>query len=67
MLPTLTFQMKARASDRTVGGKVELKIWGRSKRGRERGTTGRRKWKEDGAEACGMEKPQVIWDLMDGK
>jgi hypothetical protein len=27
----------------------------------------KRWWKEDGAEACGLEKPQIIWDLIDGK
>ena len=40
LLPTLTFQIKARAGDWAVGGKVKLKrFWERRKREEERGST----------------------------
>jgi hypothetical protein len=34
--PPLTFQIKTRASDWAVGGKVELKSWGGEVRGQQR-------------------------------
>ena len=51
LLPILTFQINARAGDWAVGGNVELKSLV------EIGEGGR---------APGLEKPQGIWDLIDG-
>jgi hypothetical protein len=61
LLPTLTSQIKARASDWAVGGKVELNVCGRRE---ERPP--QRRWEENGAEAHGLEKPQLL-DLIDRK
>ena len=46
-------------------GEVELKVLG--EKGREDNREQRRRWKESGAEARGLEKPQVIRGLLDGE
>ena len=44
------------------------KFWGRRRRGeKERMRRKRKRWKENGAEALGLEKPQVIRDLPAGE
>jgi hypothetical protein len=63
LLPTLTFQIKAKANDLAVGGKAELKSLGEKERGvetekEERGEDGG--GQQDGAEKCDLEKSQVI-------
>ena len=45
--------------------KVELKNWEREGGGRGREGARRRRWKESGAEACSLEKLQVIRVLID--
>lgn len=74
LLPILTGQTEARACDWTVEGKVGLGVLEREKRRRRRGDKEMRRerktktrWKEDGAEACGLEKPQVLRDLVSGE
>jgi hypothetical protein len=44
---------------------VELKVWERRRRGKKRGQW--RKKKKSGAEAGGLEKPQVLRGLIDGE
>ena len=65
LLPILTCKIKARAGDWAEKEgkelKVELKVLGEKERGRQR------RKKESGAEAPGLEKPQVPRGLLYGK
>ena len=59
--PFPTCKIKARAGDWAVEDKVELKSFGARRRtGEERGQWKRRRWKNNEAEACGLEESQVI-------
>ena len=65
LIPTLICKIQARLCDWAVEEKVELKVW--EIRRREKRRQQRRRWKESGAEICGLEKLQVIRGLIDGE
>ena len=45
---------------------MELKVWETRRKRKKRGQW-KRRWKENGAEAGDLEKPQVLRGLIDGK
>ena len=54
-LPTLICKIKARAGDWAGEEKMELKVWETRRKRKKRGQW-KRRWKENGAEARGLEK-----------
>ena len=54
-------------SSRDVGKKEKVKLKVPAEKGREDNGGQRRRWKESGAEARGLEKLQVIRGLIDGE
>ena len=61
LLPILTGQIKTRACDWAMKGKVGLEVL------ESGGRTEERSWKKDGAEPHGLEKPHVTRDLIAGE
>ena len=62
LLPILTSQIKARAcvwAEEGKGGARGLREWEQEER-----KWRKKRWKEDGAEPHGLEKPQVARDLI---
>ena len=67
LLPILTCKIKAKGSDWAVKGKGGVKSFRERGRERRRGRLKKRRWKENGAKAYGLEKPQLVSNLIDGE
>jgi len=60
---TLIGQIKARACDWAIEEKGGVESFGEGEREEDR----KKRWKEDGAETCGLEEPKVKRDLIVGE